>query len=104
MERKLKYDIVYKCRYQDEEWYGTISKYSDHITYSECQLTGRGSLIKMYMGYTSSVLWVCFPDLRRAAALSHPDDVFWNKEELSELFMSIIDGTTIAESIKVLNA
>lgn len=104
MEGLLKQGLIYKCQYHNKEWYGTISNYENHITYSECQLTGRGSLIKMYIGYTHRVLWACFPDLKKATTLSHPDDLFWNKEELTELFESIADGTTIAESIKVLDA
>lgn len=103
IEEILKQGLVYKCHCDDNEWYGTISNYENHITYSEFRLTGRGSLIRMYIGYAGRELWVSFPDLKKATTLSYPDDILWNKEELTEIFESIADGTTIAESIKILN-
>lgn len=96
-------EIIYRCNDKNEEWYGIITNYRSYYTYSECEIRGRGSYIKMYVGYIGGNLWVSFPIHKKATTLSHPDDTFWNEEELIDLFGNIPDGITISQGIKKLN-
>lgn len=96
-------EIIYRCNYKGEEWYGVITNYKNYSTFSECEIRGRGSYIKMYIGNIDDNLWVSFPIQKKATTLSRADDTYWNEEELTGLFESIVDGITISQGIKKLD-
>ncbi len=94
--------IEYNCSYNSQQWISIIKSIKNYGSYLGCIIDGRGSSIQVYVGNADGELWVCFPISNLSSTLSNACDIFWNIENLTNIFGNVIDATTVAEAIRVL--
>ena len=94
--------IPFYCSDFNEEWEGTLTDIKEYENHISLTIRGAGSKFETLIGYNNNYIWICFPYHQLSSTLAHPDDVLWNKSELSRLFESTKDGITVAYGFRKL--
>lgn len=100
--------IPFRCYYQwdedeEDDWEGYIKEVVNINGIWELCITGRGSSIRLMIGKSSLGLFACIPDFDAGCYLCSLDDLYSNSDRLIRAMESIVDGTTVACGLKILN-
>lgn len=89
--------IEFKCKNDEEEWYGRIYNIDNYGNHYEMRVESRSGL-QVIFGCSSGGNFICLPDFNVGCHLAHLRDRFWNQERLISI-MGEVDGITIAEAL-----
>lgn len=76
-------------------WDCTINLVSQHGSFYEAEIDGKGSSFHVVTGPHVNGMFLCIPNWQIGCELSHLSDVFWNSEQLRH-HLNPIDTHTVA--------